>query len=299
MKHYFIVNPTAGKINSTNFIETEVPKVLKNPDDYQIYVTKSREDCYRFVKETCKSLNEEAVFYACGGDGTSYDILNSIIDCPKAILAIVPVGSCNDFLKSYPEYDFKDLNKLINGTYNNIDVIKANEHYALNVVDAGFDARVNDDVCKMRLKHANVKKAYSKSVIKNLFHQMSDQVIVKDENGEILNGKMTLMAFGNGQYYGGGYRCAPYGKTDDGIIETVIIRKVSIFTLARLIGKYKKGEHLDNKKFKNYVIYRRSKTITVDSPREVCFCLDGETVWSKHFDISILPNKLKFLLPKK
>lgn len=299
MKHYFIINPTAGKKNSTDYIMTEVPKVLTNKEDYEIYVSKSREDSNNYIESVCKSLTEDAIFYACGGDGTCYDVLNSIIDCPKAILAIVPVGSCNDFLKSYPEYDFTNMDKLINGNPVQVDVIKANDKYAINVINAGFDARVNDDVCKMRMKYTDVKKAYKKSVIKNLFHKLSDQVIIKDENGEIIDGKITLMAFGNGQFYGGGYRCAPNAKMDDGIIESIIVRKVSIFTFAKLIGKYKTGHHLSDPKFKKHIIYKKSSKVTIDSDNDVCFCLDGETVWAKHMELTIIPNKIRLLLPKK
>lgn len=299
MKHYFIINPTAGKTNSTDYIVTEVPKILPNKEDYEIYVAKSREDSNEYIRSVCETLTSDAIFYACGGDGTCYDVLNSIIDYPKAILAVVPVGSCNDFLKSYPEYEFKNLAKLINGTPVATDVIKANDKYAINVINAGFDARVNDDVCKMRMKYKDVKKAYKKSVIKNVFHKMSDQVIVKDDSGEIISGDVTLMAFGNGQFYGGGYRCAPNAKMDDGLIETIVVRKVSLFTFAKLIGKYKTGHHLTNKKFEKHIIYRQSTKITIDSNSNVCFCLDGETVWAKHMELTIIPNKIRLLLPIK
>ncbi len=299
MKHYFVVNPTAGKVSAVEYIQHEVPKVLTNPADYEIYVTKSKEDSHNYVKNICDSLTEEAIIYACGGDGTCFDVLNAMINCPKAILAIVPVGSCNDFLKSYPEYDFSNLAKLVNGKPTTIDVIKANDQYAINVVNVGFDARVNDGVCQMRLKHVNVKKAYSKNVIKNIFHQMTDYVKVSDDQGEIIEGKITLMAFGNGGFYGGGYNCAPSAKMDDGLIESVIVKKVSVFTLARLIGVYKKGKHLANPKYRKIIIYRQSRKITIDAPKNVCFCLDGETIWSKHFDLEIIPKKIKFLLPNE
>lgn len=299
MKHYFVVNPTAGKVCPVEFINKEVPQVLKSKEEYEIYVTKSKEDTGNYVKSICDNLTEQAIFYSCGGDGTCFDILNAMIDCPNAALAIVPVGSCNDFLKSYPEYEFINMDKLVNGTFTEVDVIKANDKYAINVVNAGFDARVNDDVCKMRLKHVDVKKAYSKSVIKNIFHKLSDKVSIRIDDNEIYKGKSTLMAFGNGGFYGGGYNCAPMALMDDGLIECIIVKKISLLTFARLIGKYKKGEHINNPKYKKILTYKQAKKITIDANQDLCFCLDGETYWSKHFELEIIPKKIKFLLPRK
>ena len=39
-------------------------------------------------------------------------------------------------------------------------------------------------------------------------------------------------------------------KTDDGLIEAVIVKDVSILKFASLVGKYKAGTHLDNDKYK-------------------------------------------------
>lgn len=299
MRHYFIINPVAGMKNAYDEITRKIKTLFVNENEYEIHQTSAPDDAYQYVKEKCDQLTEEAIFYACGGDGTMYEVVNGMAECEKASLAIIPVGSCNDFLKTFKEYDFLNLEKLIAGDIRLIDVIKVNEFYSINVANAGFDARVNDDVTRMSLKYKNVKKAYTMSIIKNTFQKLGDNVVVKVDGQELFNGKMLLMAFGNGKYYGGGYNCAPNALQDDGQMEVIIIKKVSRFKFARLLKFYKKGEHIGNKLFEKILTYSQAKKVIVDSERQLCFCLDGETLWDTHFELTILPKKIKMLFPKQ
>ena len=68
-------------------------------------------------------------------------------------MTIVPVGSCNDFLKSYPECDFSIIENLIDGEEKTIDVLKVNDRYSLNVANIGYDAKVNYDCVRFRYKY--------------------------------------------------------------------------------------------------------------------------------------------------
>ena len=298
MLHYFIVNPNAGAINSCARITEEVKKVFEDKDNYVIYETKSQGDAFRHVKEVCETLEEETVFYACGGDGTVFEVVNGLAGCDKAILAVMPTGSCNDFLKTYPDKDFSSIEKLVNGSYVPVDLLKINDFYSINVGNAGFDKQVNDDECKMVLKHKNVKKAYNRSIIKNVLHKKPCKVKVYVDDQLVKDGDVLLMAFANGCYYGGGYNCAPKALPDDGIMDIVIFNNVSILKLAKYIGYYKKGEHVDNPKLAKYCSNLKGKKVQIVSDENICFCIDGETVWDKKFEIEVLKHHIRFVLPK-
>ena len=298
MLHYFIINPNAGAVNSCQRITEEVKRIFKDKDNYIIYETKSQGDAFRHVKEVCETLEEETVFYACGGDGTVFEVVNGLAGCDKAILAVMPTGSCNDFLKTYPDKDFSKLENLVNGTYVPVDLLKINDFYSINVGNAGFDAKVNDDVCKMVLKHKNVKKAYTRSIIKNLLHKKPYKVKVYSDGELVKDGNILLMAFANGCYYGGGYNCAPNALPDDGLMDIVIFDNVSIFKLAKYIGKYKKGEHVNNLKLQKICKLLKGQKVEIESENDLCFCIDGETVWDKKFTIEVLKHHIRFVLPQ-
>ena len=44
--------------------------------------------------------------FACGGDGTMYEVLNGIVGYKNRNFGVIPTGSCNDFLKIFPFKNF-------------------------------------------------------------------------------------------------------------------------------------------------------------------------------------------------
>ena len=185
MKHYFIINPAAGIINATNDLRDKLELIFKDKNEkYDIYITEGPGDVSEQIKKVCtenemKDNPDEYTFYICGGDGSSFEGVNGVYGFKHARLTIVPVGSCNDFLKTFPEYDFTDLELLINGEERIIDVLRVNDFYSLNIANIGFDARVNDDCIRLKSKYKTVKKAYNVAIRKNLFRPLGDKVIVK------------------------------------------------------------------------------------------------------------------------
>ena len=83
----------------------------------------------------------------------------------------------------------------------------------------------------------------------------------------IFDGKSLLMAFGNGNFYGGGYNCTPCADVSDGLIDYQIIKKVSVITFAALIGKFKKGLIYGNSKYNRIAKFGKGKKIVVESPK--------------------------------
>lgn len=301
MKCYFILNPAAGNGEKGKiFLEAYNKLKALNKYDINIYETIGVGDSTRFVAEICtKYPNEDIYIFACGGDGTMNEVVTGVANYPNAILGIVPTGSCNDFLKSFPGYDFMDLEKQINGEIIPCDLLKVDEFYSLNVTNIGFDARVNYDQIKLRAKYHNVKKAYNNAIIRNLLKPLGDKVKITIDNEEFFDGKSLLMAFGNASYYGGGYNCTPKASINDGLVDCIVIKKVSIFTFASLIGKYKKGLIYDNPKYKRIAFCKKASKIIIESPKILTICIDGETIHRNKVTIEILKHKIKFLLPQK
>ena len=70
--------------------------------DYVIYETKAHRDAIIFVKEyITEHPGEELRFYACGGDGTLFEVINGASGASNVEISCVPVGSGNDFLKYF------------------------------------------------------------------------------------------------------------------------------------------------------------------------------------------------------
>ena len=100
MQHIFIVNPAAGKGKAKARIVPEIEAYFAaHPQlSYEIYVTTEAGDGQRFVAERAQT-GAPVRFYACGGDGTPYEVVNGAYKYPNAQVAIIPLGSGNDLVR--------------------------------------------------------------------------------------------------------------------------------------------------------------------------------------------------------
>ncbi len=302
MKNYFIINPVAGSGKAIEIVEEQIELVsdeIKKENEFIIIHTHHSGDGTKICKEICEEHKDEIMnIFACGGDGTCFEVLNGIIGYKNVRFGMLPVGSCNDFLKTFPNYDFLNIENQIKGETIDVDTIKVNNEYIINVVNFGFDARANDDQLKLRSKFKSVKKAYNRALIKNILSpKLGDDVIISIDDKKVFEGKMLLSAVANARYYGGGYKCAPLAEVNDGLVDLVIVKKVSILTFARLVKYYKAGKHLNNKKFEKYVIYCKGKKINISSKNDLTASYDGEVRHNNNYIMQIDNQKIKFILP--
>ncbi len=300
MKHFFILNPASGPVDATSKVIEEIKKIFLNrEDEYEIYLTKKPKDSFVIANEKSMNLEEDTIFYACGGDGTCFDVVNGIAGKPHAFFANYPIGSCNDFLKSFPNVNFKNLEELVNGTLEDIDICKVNEYYSLNEVNIGFDARVNDDCNNSKYKAKNVRKAYNLAILKNFIKMKKQQIRITFDDKIIYDNKSLLLVAANGQFYGGKYNCAPLAKFNDGLIDLVVVNKVGRIKFIKLISKYEKGLHLNNPKFEKLIFYKQVKNLKIESNEDMVVCIDGEIFHWKEVVIENIKHGIKMLMPRK
>ena len=79
MKHLFIVNPTAGKKDSTEAVRAKVEKAFENRDDsYEIFVTSRPMEAPDKIKEEAKKADEEKARLERIANPTVEDLLKDI-----------------------------------------------------------------------------------------------------------------------------------------------------------------------------------------------------------------------------
>jgi diacylglycerol kinase (ATP) len=302
MKHIFIINPNAGKTNRVK----EISDKLKSYDgrmSYEIYVTKSRGDAQSFVRSylTSHPQNETYRFYACGGDGTLYDVVNGIYGFKNASLACLALGSGNDFVKNFRDKAplFKDIDKAINGKEKPIDLIKVNDKYCINITNYGFDGEVTAAQLRFkRIPFVTGPAAYNLAAVTSLLFKMNQYLKVTLDGKQIFEGTGLLAIVANGYCYGGGFYCAPKAVIDDGLLDLCVISRVSKFKAASFMKIFKKGEHLTDPKTKKIVTYLTGKEVTIESDHKVAYAIDGEVYFEPKITCTLLPQALKFVIPE-
>ncbi|MEI3363526.1 MAG: hypothetical protein V8R75_13835 [Oscillospiraceae bacterium] len=61
-------------------------------------------------------------------------------------------------------------------------------------------------------------------------------------DGRAVEGEFALVSMCNGRYYGGGSMPVPEARMDDGVLHTILVRKVGRAAFAKLFAAYSAGE---------------------------------------------------------
>ncbi|KAF5040057.1 Diacylglycerol kinase [bioreactor metagenome] len=300
MRHIFIINPVAGKGRSQSEIASNINSLLQNKEiQYEIYYTRYKGDAKSFVDSKCTDKSP-VVFYACGGDGTLHEVINAAVSYSHASVGVIPCGSGNDFVKNFNNhYLFGDIAAQVSGETVKLDMIKAQNEYAASVCNIGFDADAAFNMHKFKkIPFITGSGCYILSVLYCLLKKLGKKLKVVLDDDYTFEGTFLLGVAANGHSYGGGYKCAPKALINDGVIDVCFVNKMSRFKILGLIGSYKNGTHLENEKLKDYITYKKCKTVKIISQESINLCVDGENYVFEEIDFEIVPESLNFRLPK-
>ena len=303
MKHIFIINPCAGREDSTSSISQQVEAYASaHPAfDHQIYVTQSPGDATQWVSQWCsRHPGREARFYACGGDGTLNEVVSGLIGQPAVQVTCYASGSGNDYIKYYGTLeDFNDLERLVNGQPHPVDVMKVNNRYSINICNFGFDAmvcKIGNDVRRKPI--IGGKHSYTTGIIRSIFTSRSNYVRMAVDGEPFFDGKMLLCTLGNGRYNGGNYMCAPLSKNDDGLIEINLFKRMSLYKFASLINEYSRGTHINRPDVQRLMQYRQGTVVEMASPDPFWLVIDGEMLHSNHYRVQNIKHAITFVSPR-
>ena len=297
MKHLFIVNPSAGGHDATAEIRQRVETAFRNrSEDYEIYVTLGPKDATSRIRQEAAS-GEELRVYACGGDGTFNECVCGAALLPNVAVGPFPLGTGNDFCRMFgSDADlFRDLDALLEGTVKEIDLISCNGSYSANICSVGIDARVGTGVHQYTSIPVIGKSAgYVISAVANALKGIATGMHVRCGDFEA-DEKHSLVCACNGRFYGGGFNPTLTAKLDDGLLDIFIVKKVSLLTFARLLGKYASG-HADD--YPEYITHLRGTEVFIDLENEEVINLDGEALYNTSVHMKLIPKALKLIVPK-
>lgn len=299
MRYVFIVNPAAGKGSAAKRIIPEIEAYFAKHAtlSWEIYQTAAAGDGMAYAEKVA-ATGEPVRFYACGGDGTLYEVVNGVYKYPNAAVGIIPLGSGNDFARVFGGSDkLFDIEAQVCGETVPFDLIDAGGHVAINQCSMGLDA----EVCA---KQAYFKKlpgvggefAYTMSLFYCLFRRLKSEFKIVVDDKDTYEGTMLFSLCANGRWYGGGYKGAPKAVPNDGLLDFVMVRKtVGRLKLVGLVGKYKRGEHL-NWDFTEFV---RGKKMQIFSKNPAAVNVDGECEYVRESTFQILEGALQVIVPDR
>lgn len=296
MKHLFIINPAAGSKDRTSIYAPMIRKACNIRDlDFRIEISRKPGDCTRIAREAAQT-GEEIRIYACGGDGTLNEVVAGAAGYPNAAVSVFSSGSGNDFVKIFSDPKaFFELERLLDAEEVTFDLIRCNDDISLNICSVGLDARIGTDVANYkRIPLLSGFRAYAVSTLVNVCRGIAEHYVV-ELNGQTVDGEQTLICVCNGRYYGGGFNPVPEADPADGLLDVLLITKVSRLKVAQVIGKYKDGRY---RELSDLVRHFKTDRLVIRCDRPTPINLDGELRVSDTVEISLAQEKIRFFYPK-
>jgi YegS/Rv2252/BmrU family lipid kinase len=282
MKHVFMVNRFSLKSKLESYVEKLKKSAEKLKLDYVVEINNEKLSTEDILK---KYKDKNYTIYAVGGDGILNRVVNSLYGT-KNLVGCIPLGTGNDFHRTMAEF--------FTPGKNDVDLIKCNNRYFINVACFGVDADIANDDKIVHNKLIPKSQQYNVAVIKHII-LFKPYTFKMQWDNNTQTSKLALVTVCNANYYGGGYHANPDGKYNDGKIDVYVVkapdrRKVIKYLMAILKSKQTK---LD------FVEHIRTDKFTIINDKAIDGNLDGERLNSKKFEISVIPKGIKVYYNKE
>jgi len=282
----FVINPSAGN-NKTDWKELIHNYFTEKSERIEFFQLQSRPDL-KLLKKIISEEKPERII-AVGGDGTVTSVANLIAGTPIA-LGILPAGSANGMAREIgiPVDPVAALDMLTSGQVKACDCIRINDNtLCLHLSDIGLNAQLIKYFDEGKLRG---KWGYARMIFKTLWHKEKMQVIMHTPGLEVRrNAFMVVLA--NASMYGTGAVINPLGQLDDGLFEVVIVRRLSFFSLIKML--------LDPGPFNpKHIEIFPSTSVEINTLKRVHFQVDGEYLGKiNRLHARLIPGHLRLILP--
>ena len=294
--HLFIINPAAGSYNRTEKVSEIIHKICRARKlSYEIRVSTAPGECARIAREAAQT-GKELRIYACGGDGTLNEVVAGAAGFENAAVSVYSGGSGNDFVKLFDDPKaFFDLHRLMDAEIATFDLIDCNGDLSLNICSVGLDARIGTDVSNYkRIPLLQGFRAYAASTVVNVVRGISEHYVV-EVDGETVDDDFTMICVCNGRFYGGGFNPVPTADPSDGLLDVLLVKKVTRAQVPLVIGKYKAGRYAE---LPHLVRHLQTDKLTIRCDKPTPINLDGELRTAREVNFRVSEKKIRFFYPK-
>ena len=288
-----IVNPTSGK-NTGAQVGSEALTLLRaaGVDVLDLSAADARSATEKGRDAIASGAVDRIV--VAGGDGMVH--LGANLCAGTGIpLGVIAAGTGNDIARELglPVRDAaKAVERILDGNTRTVDAARhtmpnGEVRWFLGVLAAGFDAVVNERANQWRWPKGPMR--YNLAIMRELpvFHAIP---YVLELDGTTMTAEAMLVAVGNGPAYGGGMRVTPDASFDDGLLDVLVLHKISIPEFLRVFPSVFKGAHTSHPA----VQILRARTVRLQATGIVSYA-DGERFAALPMTVEVVPGALTVL----
>lgn len=303
MKHLFIINPAAWKVQGhVAQVKEAIDACFRNYPQlsYAIHVTRWSRDAVGYIKRFCRQEPGLVRIYAVGGVGTLFEVVNGAMGLPNVQVACYPQGQNNSFARALCGDDFhvfRDLENLIFADAAPMDVICCNRSYCLSFSFCGAEALATAQseglVTRARFIPPDFCYAYAVSSLLLRPGALQHYNITLDDRLS-LEGDYLSAFIANQPFYGYGLRPGIDAVPNDGLLNLYLWRNLPRLTMLKIFRDYLQGQY---QKWRNYVLHYPFKRLSITSDDLIAISLDGEFSYATTVEYEIIPDGLDFVCP--
>ncbi len=304
-----ILNPTSGRGSGSRSIEAIRAAMAEAGVEFDLELTT------RPGEAIIMAANAQARGYpivaAAGGDGTINEVINGMAQAtptgaPVATLAILPVGTGNDFsdMVGAPRKLITAAQAIRRGNTRQVDLGHAQietaqgsiSRYFDNNVGLGLEAQVTLESRKITWLRGFA--VYLLAVFKSLraFQYPHTQIEWIDAQGhpQRVDQPSLMVSIGNSRRTGGGFYITPDAELDDGLLDVGIVQSLSVPKVLMLLPQVMIGAH------RNHPAIRlvRCRSLVLQCAPSTPLHTDGEVLSSQAHALSVTlePRRLHVIV---
>ncbi len=292
----YFVNPISGTKGKTLLIEMIKKNTAAKDIPYEILPTNANGN-YSYLQQ---KIAEEKItdIIVCGGDGTVNQVAHALLGIDVNI-GIIPMGSGNGlaFAAKIPTQLNKALEIIFKGNAIYIDSFYINKKFSCMLCGLGFDAQVAHDFAKQKKRGlANYIKQSTRNFIKAKPYPFSLSV-----NGDAINTEAFFISIANSNQFGNNFTIAPQASLHDGLLDIVIVNKMSkmrmLWTILKQIRNGEVRPYEDKKYHRTDIGYFQTKKLMIQNPQQAPLHIDGDPALTHTlFEIEIIEKAFRLLM---
>jgi len=294
LRYLAVVNPAAGGGACGRHAPAVVDRLRQSGLEVDVIETSAPGQARELARTELAGTRRH--FIAVGGDGTSFEIVNGLLDAPQSgerpTLGFLPLGTGNSFLRDFSDQGAEyAIDALKQGKRRPCDVIRVTHtkgvlHY-INIFSIGFVA----DVCATRNRRfpGLGEFGYSLSTVLRVatlrpyvFPMRTDGRAGEDSE------PLTFLSINNSRFTGGKMMMAPDANTRDGLLDIIRVGRMGRISLLQTFPKIFKGTHVHHPA----VACHQAPGVDFRLDAEVDVMIDGEMLTLNPTRLEVVPGAI-------
>lgn len=297
-----LVNPAAGGGRAKEALPALREFARQRGWQVEICVTQNPADLAARARRAAESGRKRILVL--GGDGTFQVLVNSLRNYPETVLGVIPAGGGNDLAAALglPQEAIPAAELLLaSNAVRQLDAVRVrtangDEHIYMGGGGVGLDAEaVRYASGPYRNLRGRLRYVLAALHALSGYHAIQVRLQIQGIASQDLESTALLVGVLNTPSYGGGLYLAPAARTDDGMLDLVLLDDLGVIDILRLLPALALRGALKTKKVRRFLVER----VHIETKAPARFHGDGELLAMTPVEISVLPRAVRVLCPAR